>query len=159
MNCKIYICTHTDFDCPVTNPIYEILDSRKLFPGDIHSNGLMNLFYSEIASYIYMAHQPNLPQYIGFCQYRKYLSFMDEIVDIPTIIQEHGCIAADLQTRPRSIYKQYAKSFCFADMDITMGIIASLYPDFYKAFKASLEGTYSIQGICSSCAGMTSSTL
>ena len=30
-NTTIYICTHTDFECPVKNPVYEIADTRKLF--------------------------------------------------------------------------------------------------------------------------------
>ena len=140
MNCKIYIATHTDFDCPVKNPIYEILDSRKLYPDDKAPNGIGGLFYSELLSYKYVADNYDLPPFVGFCGYRKYFSFMDDIPDIPSLIKEHGCIAVDLHTRPRSIYKQYAKSFCFADIDIAMGIVSSLYPDLFCSFSEMLRG-------------------
>lgn len=142
MNCKIYIATHTDFDCPVKSPIYDILDSRKLFPDDKAPNGLNALFYSELLSYKYVADKFRLEDYVGFCGYRKYFSFMDKIPDIPTLVDRHGCIAAEKNTRPRSIYKQYAKSFCFADMDITKGIVASLYPAEYPSLLEMLEGNW-----------------
>ena len=73
MDAKIYICTHADFECPVKNPIYQIIDSRKIFENDKAPNGIDGLFYSELLSYKYIANKKEeLPKYIGFCGYRKY---------------------------------------------------------------------------------------
>lgn len=137
---KIYICTHVDFDCPVKNPVYEILDSRKLFDGNKMENGLDQMFYSELASYKYIADKGDLPDYIGFCQYRKYFSFMDDVPNIPELVKKHGCIATEPYIAKKDIYSQYAKCFNFADLDVAKGIVAAGCPDVFPAFKAMLEG-------------------
>ena len=131
---KIYITTHTDFDCPVSNPVYEILDSRKILVGDKAENGIDALFYSELASYKYVADHYDLPDYIGFCGYRKYYGFLDDVPDIPSIVDGHGCIATEPHHVRQNVYRHYSKCFCFADMDIAKAIVASrhgwLYPSF-----------------------------
>lgn len=137
---KIYICTHTDFQCPVDNPVYEILDSRKIFADDKMQNGLDQMFYSELASYRHVAENNELPDYIGFCQYRKYFGFMDDIPNIPALIEKHGCIATEPYIAKKSIFAQYAKCFYFGDLEIAKGIVAASCPDVYPTFKAMLEG-------------------
>lgn len=78
MSAKIYICTHTDFQPIVKNPIYEVLDSR-LLDNDITKEGLPGSYYSELHNYRYAAEHFELPDYIGFCGYRKYFNFGDNI--------------------------------------------------------------------------------
>lgn len=139
---KIYICTHTNFDCPVKNPVYEILDSRQLFKDDKADNGIDALFYSELLSYKYVADHYDLPEYIGFCGYRKYFSFMDDVPDIASLVEKHGCIATDPWKLKRNVYKHYAKCFCFADMDIAKAIVQGSYMWLYPTFCQMLKNDW-----------------
>lgn len=97
MSAKIYICTHTDFEPVVTNQIYEVLDSR-LLGNDTTKEGLPGSFYSELYNYRYVAEHYELPDYIGFCGYRKYFSFFDDISEerIKELVDKHGCICGEL---------------------------------------------------------------
>ncbi len=138
---KIYICTHTSFRCPVHNPVYEVLDANVLFPGDMAPNGMDALFYSELLTYKYVADHPDMmPRYVGFCGYRKYFEFMDDIPDVAQLIERHGCIATEPHIVKRNVYRQYAKCFSFADMDVTKAIVACYYPWLWPTFQKMLDG-------------------
>jgi hypothetical protein len=137
-NTKIFICTHTDFDCPVHNPVYEIADTRKLF-ASANSDGVDELFYSELRTYHHLAENVNLPQNVGFCQYRKYYEFMDNVPDLETIIRERGCITAEPLRLKTNVYNQYDWCFYFGDMDITKAILYETAPDLYQTFKKMLD--------------------
>lgn len=139
-NAKIFICTHTDFECPVHNSVYEIVDSRKLFKEDKAENGLDALFYSELMTYHRLAGSPKaLPDIVGFCGYRKYFSFMDDVPDLEAIIKEHGCIATTPKQVRSTVYEQYKRCLCFADLDIMKAIVRCEYPWLFDAFSESLE--------------------
>lgn len=117
-NVKIFICTHTDFDCPVHNPVYEVIDARTI-NGDRADNGLHGSFYSELLTYKYLADHPErLPEYVGFCGYRKYFEFMDDVPDIPKLIREHSCIVTERQRFDCTVYEQYARYHARQDMDL-----------------------------------------
>ena len=138
-NAKIYICTHTDFECPVSNPVYEIADTRKLFDS-ANSDGVDELFYSELRTYHQLSITKDLPSYIGFCQYRKYWEFMDDVPDIEKIIAEHGCMALEPYQVKHSVYKQYATCFYFGDMDIMRVILYNVAPWLWVTFEKMLNG-------------------
>lgn len=138
-NTKIYICTHTDFECPVKNPVYEIADTRKLFKSS-NSDGVDELFYSELRIYHYLATKAILPEHVGFCQYRKYYEFLDDVPDLEQIISEHGCIATDLYPLKKTVYDQYAHYFYFGDMDIMKAILYEVAPHLYPTFEKMLKG-------------------
>lgn len=138
---KIFICTHTDFDCPVHDPVYEILDSRKLFTVDKAENGLDALFYSELLSYQYLAKHPDmLPDIVGFCGYRKYFGFMDDVPDIEALIDKHDCITTVPKQVRSTVYEQYKRCLCFADLDILKTIIYFQFNWLFPTFCKSLEG-------------------
>ena len=140
-NAKIYICTHTDFDCPVHNPVYEILDARKLFPEDKDEQGVDALFYSELLSYRWLSDRPEmLPDIVGFCHYRKYWAFLDDVPNLQALVEQHGCIATTLHHVKGSVYNQYERCFNFADMDIAKAIVASRHHDLWDTFRTMLEG-------------------
>ena len=140
-NARIYICTHTDFDCPVSNPVYEIADSRQFFPDDKADNGIDALFYSELLTYHHLAKQPDLlPDIVGFCGYRKYFSFLDDVPDLETLVRKHGCIATTPRQLKMSVYRQYAHHFSFADMDVMAAIIRCQEPWLWSSFQRMLAG-------------------
>ena len=141
MKAKIFICTHTDFECPVKNPVYEVLDARKLYPNDKAPNGVDALYYSELLSYQWLVEHPDeLPDIVGFCHYRKYWEFMDDVPDLEALILEHGCISLHLHEVKGSVYGQYERCFYFGDMDIAKAIVMFRHPDLYPTFKKMLEG-------------------
>ena len=90
---KIYICTHTDFEPVVHNPVYEILDARNI-NGDMTDDGLPGSYYSELMTYRYAARYMQLPEYVGFCGYRKYFKFMDNVPVqlLKSFIGRYGCL-------------------------------------------------------------------
>lgn len=138
---KIFICTHTDFNSPVHDPVYKILDSRKLFSVDKADNGIDALFYSELLSYHYLAeHSEMMPDIIGLCGYRKYFGFMDNVPDLEETIEKHGCIATDPKRVRSTVYEQYKRCLCFADIDIMKSIIYFQFPWLFDSFCKSLEG-------------------
>lgn len=138
---RIYICTHTDFDCPVSNPVYEIADSRRLFSDDKAENGVDALFYSELLTYHRLAQRPDrLPDIVGFCGYRKYFSFLDDVPDLEALVSKHGCIATTPRRLKMSVYDQYAYLFSFADMDVMAAIVRCQEPWLWPAFRKMLTG-------------------
>lgn len=135
---KIYVCTHTDFKPVVKSHVYETIDARD-YNGDLCDNGLRGSFYSELILYKYMAERDDLPKYVGFCGYRKYFSFMDEVPDIPLLLQQYDCIAATpVEVKP-SVRAQYETCHNKEDLDIVSGIIREDYPDLWVAWQKSLE--------------------
>lgn len=136
----IYICTHADFSSSVKNSVYKVADVRKLIPDDKSPSGVDGLFYSELLTYKYLADRPDeLPEYVGFCHYRKYYEFMDNIPDIKSLVDKHGCITTEPRHVKPTVYNQYAKCFSFVDMDIMMAIIYNrhhwLWPRFEKMLR------------------------
>lgn len=138
-NTTIYICTHTDFECPVKNPVYKIADTRKLFES-ANSDGVDELFFSELRIYHHLATKVTLPEYVGFCQYRKYYEFLDDVPDLEQIVSEHGCIATDLHPLKRTVYDHYAHCFYFGDLDIMKAILYEVSPSLYPTFEKMLKG-------------------
>ena len=140
-NARIYICTHTDFDCPVSHPVYQIADSRQIFPDDKADNGIDALFYSELLTYHHLAKRPDLlPDIVGFCGYRKYFSFLDNVPDLEALVRKHGCIATTPRQLKMSVYRQYAHYFSFADMDVMAAIIRCQEPWLWPTFHKMLHG-------------------
>ena len=140
-NARIYVCTHTDFDSPVSHPVYQIADSRQFFPDDKADNGIDALFYSELLTYHHLAKRPDLlPDIVGFCGYRKYFSFLDDVPDLAALVRKHGCIATTPRQLKMSVYRQYAHHFSFADMDVMAAIIRCQEPWLWPSFQRMLAG-------------------
>lgn len=143
-NAKIYICTHTDFECPVKNPVYEIMDSRKLFVNDKSDRSMDGLFWSELMTYDYLERQcyDQLPLYVGFCGYRKYFAFMDDVPNLAALVNKHGAIATTPYKVKGSVYSHYGRCFCFADIDVLKAIMFEEEPSLYNTFEIMLESQY-----------------
>lgn len=143
MTAQIYISTHCDFNPPVHHPVYKVLDSRELFPDDKYWNGMDCLFYSELASYKELTRHPqDLPDIIGFCGYRKYYSFLDDVPDLEQIINEHGCITTSPYMLGDTVYNQYAYCFNAGDMDVMKALVRNRDRQLYKAFCQMLENDW-----------------
>lgn len=134
-NAKIFICTHKDFDCPVHNDVYQIIDARKTNK-DIAPNGLRGSFYSEILTYQRMAERKKLPKIVGFCGWRKYFNFMDNVPEL----SDYKCIvSANLPLGEMTMRDQYASFSNVEDLDILTGIIDKHNKKFSEAWHKALE--------------------
>ena len=137
-NARIYISTHTDFTPAVTNSVYEVVDIRK----SKKTTKAPRPFYSELLHMKRVSERRALPEYIGFCQYRKYFDFMDVVPDLAATIEKHGAITTtplDMQTTMRD---QFASWGNVADIDLVTDIISTKHPDFAEAWQNALESHY-----------------
>lgn len=135
---KIYVCTHTDFKAVVSDPVYELTDARE-YNGDRCDNGLHGSFYSELILYKYIAERKHLPAHVGFCGYRKYFSFLDNVPDIPALLEQYDAIAATPVRVKPDVRSQYARCHNVKDMDIVGDIIREHHPDLWPTWEWSLR--------------------
>lgn len=134
-NAKIYICTHTDFKQDVTNPTYEVVDIRK----SKKAVKAPRAFYSELLHMKRVSERKTLPEYVGFCQYRKYFDFMDVVPDIAATIKQHGAITSIPLDMGATMREQFASWGYVADLDLVTDIINAKHPDFAEAWQKALE--------------------
>ena len=132
-NLDIFICTHKEFEPLVKNPIYKIINSNSI-NGDIAPNGLKGSFYSEILSYFYVNKNYQLKDYIGFCHYRKYWSFMDDVPNIGELFKDCDAIVAKPMKLSVNLYQQYAICHNHEDMDIVKSIVEKKHQEYNDAF-------------------------
>lgn len=139
---KIYICSHCDFECPVMNDFYTILDSREL-DGDRTKEGLPGFYYSELNSYRYVAEHFDLPDYVGFCGYRKYFGFMGNTSEeeLCSLVDKHVCICGELADFGNMTAKEnYAFNHNKEDMELMEYVINDVSKDFLLPFTEFLYG-------------------
>lgn len=130
---NIFICTHKKFDSYVSDYHYKIVWSNKI-NYDLTNNGLSDKFYSELYQFKYVADNVELPKYIGFCHYRRYFEFLDDIPDLDSIFSECDAIVAKPIKLGDSIKQQYARAHNIEDLFIVGGIIADKYPSYCNAW-------------------------
>lgn len=135
---KIYICTHTDFTAVVNDPVYEVVDARQ-YNDDYCENGLHGSFYSELILYKYIAEREDLPEYVGFCGYRKYYSFLNNVPDIPSLLEQYDAIAATPVRVKPDVRSQYGRCHNVNDMDLVGDIIREHHPDLWPVWEQSLR--------------------
>ena len=133
-NAKIYICAHKDFDCPVSNSVYQIVDARKTNK-DMAPDGLRGLFYSEILTYQRIAAKKTLPKTIGFCGWRKYFAWMDNVPELEgRVIVSKAEYLGGMTMR-----EQYDSFSNVEDLDLLTSIIDERFADFSKAWHTALD--------------------
>ena len=138
----IFICTHKDFNPPVSSKVYKTVDSRQ-----INVNlPLDDKFYSEVYQMKYVHDNIPLKKYVGFCQYRKYFSFLDDIPDIDGIFETNGCIITSVIDLGTDIRKHYSTVGNVEDLFLVESIVLNKYPDYYDATHAYFGGTQLIPG-------------
>ena len=137
-NLDIFICTHKDFEPLVKNKTYKIINSNKI--NNDTWNGMKGSFYSEIMSYFYIAENYKLKDYVGFCHYRKYWKFLNEIPNIDELFKTYDAIVAKPLTYKYSVYEQYKKCHNIEDVEIVRNIIHEKFNDYEKAFDVFFKG-------------------
>jgi hypothetical protein len=93
-NVDIFVCAHKNFETKVKNPVYKILsvgNNTELIGDNIlrDDNGdnisHMNKFYSELTGYYWVWKNYQTKDWVGFCHYRRYFDFFDNIPDLNSL--------------------------------------------------------------------------
>lgn len=135
---NIFICTHQDFEKAVSDSCYKVVDIRESAIREYRS--LDDKFYSELLAVYNVGKRWNLPKYIGFCHYRRYFSFMDDIPNMDMIFSRCDAIVANPLVLDMSVREQYAKYHNIEDLEIVEGIIKEKYQDYYGSCETILNG-------------------
>ena len=135
---NIFICSHKDFEKEVTNECYKIVDTRK---NEIKEcNHLDDRFYSEFLSFYNVSRYNELPNYVGFCHYRRYFNFLDEIPNMNEIFENYDCVTTKPLISKTSVKEQYAICHNLEDLYIIGGIIADKYPGYASMWHNFING-------------------
>lgn len=134
----IFICTHKEFDNPLTNPIYKVINSNDI-NGDVAENGLKGSFYSELLSYFYVRENFELKKYIGFCSYRKYFEFLDDVPNMDELFKHCDAVACNPLRFKRTVEEQYDVCHNIDDLKILEGIIKEKFPEYASSFKKIMQ--------------------
>lgn len=138
MDASIFLITHTDFECPVSDPMYKICTVRDLnneYPlGILKAEGVDTIesdpFYAELYHYKWIAENVKLPKYIGFCHYRKFFLFQ-AAPKFDDIFKKYDVIVPKPMQLRCSVRQQYANCHNVEDLDLAAEIVKELYP-YYK---------------------------
>ena len=86
---KIYICCHKDYkDVGINNPCYKLISDKDIKNDSklelIKSDGFLdNRMWSELTQLYYIWKHPELQaDWIGFCHYRRYFDFMNDVPEL-----------------------------------------------------------------------------
>ena len=138
----IFICAHKDFNVPVSSKVYKIIDSRQITV----NLPLDDKFYSELYHMKYVYDNIPLKKYVGFCQYRKYFPFLDDIPDMDAVFEKNDCIITsilDLNTDNRKFYATIGNA---EDLFLVESVVLNKYPDYYGTTHAYFDSKKLIPG-------------
>lgn len=138
-NLDIFICTHKEFKSAVKSKAYKIIWGNKI-NNDTAENGLKGSFYSELMSYKHINDNLKLKKYIGFCSYRKYFNFLDDIPDMDEIFSSYDAIVAKPLEFKQTVKRQYNLLHNIEDLYIVGGIIADKYPSYAQSWHNFING-------------------
>lgn len=138
-NIDIFICTHKEFEPTVHNNTYETLNAKQI-NDDIAENGLKGSFYSELMLYFHVAENLKLKKYVGFCHYRKYFSFLDDVPNMDEIFKTYDMIAVNPIKFNNTVEGQYAYCHNIEDLNIVGNLIHTKFNEYSKAYDFFIKG-------------------
>ena len=133
---NIFICTHKEFEPIVHNEAYKIINAREIEP----KLPLKDDFYSEFYQYKYINDNITLKKYVGFCHYRRYFNFLDDIPNLDEIFNDYDCIVSAPMVLKQSVKEHYGLLHNIEDLYIIGGIIADKYPDYANMWHNFING-------------------
>lgn len=134
-NVDIFIMTHKDFEPVVSNPIYKVIDSRKIINNNFRVFGcLTDIELSEWYHFYYIINNFILKDYVGICQYRRYFNFLDNVPDINEIFKEYDIICRQPQQSKMTNIQQYSYYHNENDIKILGNILKDKYPEYYEMY-------------------------
>ena len=149
-NLDIFIGTHKSFTPPVKNEAYKIIVGNHDI--DIKTNLEIikcgnkedivdDMFFSEIYMLKKLVDMDYpFKDYVGFCHYRKYFEFMDDIPNVEEVLSEYDCIVAKPIKSKVNMLRHYAINHNIEDIAIVAKIIDKKYQEYSKPFISFLRG-------------------
>lgn len=140
-NVDIFICTHKDFDNQVSNSVYKILDTRDIKASGFRICGTLDdIALSELYSYQWLSLRPNeLKDYVGFCHYRRYYDFMDDVPNMEELFKNYDVVTrVPLQLKLPN-RNQYGLCHNIEDIDLLGDIIKDKFNDYYDAYNSFIN--------------------
>ena len=139
-NVDIFICTHKDFKPFVSSPVYQIADNR-LFKNKYKIFGkLDDVELSELYTYFFINEYAPLKKYVGFCHYRRYYEFLDDVPDFDEIFKEYDIVTVKPFIFDFNCLEQYAYCHNVEDVYILENVIKEHFSEYYDSFKKFFEG-------------------
>ena len=136
----IFILGYKAFEPKVSHPVYTIVDGGeeeftsalpKLNDTEGDTISHLNGFYSELTRIYWIWKNYPIKEYIGFCHYRRYFRFFDEIPNMDEIFKDYDIILPS-SYGCSSVIKQYQNSHNVQDYKVALAIIKKYYPDYYQ---------------------------
>lgn len=137
-NLDIFVCSHNDFNQVVTSDTYTVINSNDI--KDDVDLPLDDKFYSELYHFKYVHDNIQLKKYVGFCHYRRYFDFLDEIPDMNERFSKFDCIVSKPLIFKDTIYEHYNKTHNIEDLELVGKIIKKKFPSYYNAFETFTNG-------------------
>ena len=141
-NLNIFICSHGEFNEIVYNKTYKVINAKNV-KDNVSGTFIPKLddrFYSELFQFKYVADNLELPEYVGFCHYRRYFSFLDDIPDMDNIFSEYDAICSEPLMLNINVKEHYDKFHNIEDLYIIGGIIADKYQSYCNAWHNFING-------------------
>lgn len=142
-NVDIFVETHKNFNCPVTNGIYKIIKNHDV---EITNTNLQILSddsgdnihgrddnFSEMTMHYWLWKNYDIKDYIGICHYRRYFDFMDDVPNFDELFKEYDIILPKQIKSPFTNAQQYAIYHNIFDLDVISKIIKDLFPKYYDS--------------------------
>ena len=150
MNLDMFIGTYKTFTPIVKNPVYKIIyGNHNLIENDtlkyikcVSDEPLDDKFYSEIYMLKNLPKDYDLAKYVGFCHYRKYFDFFDNIPDLDSLFNEYDAVMADPTVFKTNVKNQYAKYHNIEDLEIVEDIIKNDFSEYYESLENVLNRDY-----------------
>lgn len=145
----IFIGTYKPFKVPVKNEVYKMIVGNHEIKNQSslelinckHDSKLDDRFYSELYMLKWIAENYDLKDYVGYCHYRKYFDFLNDIPDMDKIFSEYDAIVGTpIIYDTRTIKQDYANCHNVEDLYLVGGIIADKYPSYAKAWHNFING-------------------
>jgi len=135
----IFICTHKDFNKIVSNQAYKTINMKKI---DNKKLGLKYCddFYCELLAYIWIVKNYSIKKYIGFCHYRRYFSFLDDIPNLDEVFKSSDVILPKPLKLKNTVREHYAYCHNVEDLDIVRNIVKEWFPDYLNAVDVTFGG-------------------
>ena len=138
----ILIGTYKDFKPSVTNPSYKIIYGNHTLSGEydletykcVSDERLDDMFYSEIYMLQNLDKKLLDTKYIGFCHYRKYFDFFDDIPNMDELFKDYDVVLGNPIQLFYPIGIQYEVCHNGDDFYGIGAIIKERYGDYYDAF-------------------------
>lgn len=147
-NVDIFILGYKAFLPKVKHNVYTIVDGgeedfetnlTKLCDNTLDNISSLNGFYSELTRIYWIWKNMKLKKYVGFCHYRRYFSFYDDIPNLDDIFQAYDIILPNPTKLSNNIKKRYSNCHNVKDLDLVISIINELYPEYSDIINAAME--------------------